>query len=90
VADVETLGDPFSAGWRITMRCLDDSREGLKHKRRYGSRTELDLKSLVATRGRDFPIARIAERLRCPQCGCRHVGMIFSPPAGAAGGVRIY
>ena len=26
--------------------------------------------SELCTRGRDFPLARIAERLRCPRCSC--------------------
>ena len=36
------------------MRCLDDGREGLKHKRRCGYRKYLDLETLVCTRGREF------------------------------------
>ena len=42
--------------------------------------TSTDLETLVCTRGRDFPLARIAERLRCPRCGCRQVSVMFSPP----------
>jgi hypothetical protein len=78
--NIETLGEAWSASWQITMRCLDDGRRGLKHKRECGYRTNLDMKTLVCTRGRDFPIARIAERLRCPQCGCRQVAVMFGPP----------
>ena len=40
------------------MRCLDDGREGLKHKRRCGYRKELDVMTLVCTRGRDFPLIK--------------------------------
>jgi hypothetical protein len=32
-------------------------------------RKYLDLETLVCTRSRGFPIARVAERLRCPRCG---------------------
>jgi hypothetical protein len=32
-------------------------------------------------RGRDFPLAHIAQRLRCPRCGCRRVGVMFGPPS---------
>ena len=66
---VETLGEAWKLSWEIYVRCLDDGREGLKHKRRCGYRKYLDLETLVCTRGRDFPIARIAQRLRCPRCG---------------------
>jgi hypothetical protein len=77
---VETIGDAWNLSWQVHIRCLDNGREGLKHKRRCDYRTELDLKTLVCTRGRDFPLARVAERLRCPSCGCREVSVMFSPP----------
>ena len=78
---VETLGEALDLSWRIHMRCLDDEREGLKHKRRCDFRLQLDLQTLVATRGRDFPLAFIGERLRCPCCGCRRIGVMFKPPS---------
>ncbi|HEY2893699.1 MAG TPA: hypothetical protein VGJ16_05790 [Pirellulales bacterium] len=78
---IETLGEAYSLGWRVAMRCLDDGREGMKHKSPCGYRVMLDLQTLVCTRGRDFPLARIAERLRCPRCGCRHVAVMFQPSA---------
>jgi hypothetical protein len=78
---VETLGEAWNLSWRVRMRCLDDGMDGLKHKRECGYRATLDMETLVCTRGRDFPLARIAERLRCPRCGCRRVGVMFGPPA---------
>ena len=78
---VETLGEAWSLSWSIYARCLDDGREGLKHKRRCGYKKWLDLETLVCTRGRDFPLARVAERLRCPRCGCREVMVMFEPPS---------
>jgi hypothetical protein len=44
---------------------------------------ELDLQTLVCTRGRDFPLAQIAEMLRCPRCGCRRVAVMFGPPTNS-------
>src|SRR5215218_7179592 len=79
---VGTLADAFGLDWKIHMRCLDDRMRGMKHGRECGYRTELDLKTLVATRGRDFPLARLAERLRGPKCGCREVSVLFGPPSG--------
>jgi hypothetical protein len=76
---VETLGEAFNLSWRIHMRCLDDGREGLKHKRRCDFRAELDLETLVCTRGRAFPLAGLASRLRCPRCGCRQIAVMFDP-----------
>ena len=77
---VETLGEAWNLSWQIHVRCMDDGREGLKHKRECGYRKYLDMETLVCTRGRDFPLARVAERLRCPRCGCRQVSVMFSPP----------
>ena len=89
---VETLGDAWNFSWTLHMRCLDEGREGLKHKRRCDFRTELHLQTLVCTRGRDFPLARLAERLRCPRCGCRRVAVMFGPPKnqGLAAAARGY
>jgi hypothetical protein len=35
------------------------------------------METLVCTGGRSFPLARLAEWLRCPRCGCRKVTVIF-------------
>jgi hypothetical protein len=40
--------------------------------------------TLVCTRGRAFPLARLAERLRCPRCGNRHMAVLLDPPARPA------
>jgi hypothetical protein len=77
----ETLGEAWSLGWNIHIRCLYDGREGMKLKRSCGFKQELDLMTLFCTRGRDFPVARIADRLRCPRCGCREVSVMFTTPA---------
>jgi hypothetical protein len=77
---VETLGEAWNLSWQIHIRCLYDGREGMKHRKECGYRKYLDLETLVCTRGRDFPIARIAERLRCPRCGCCDISVMFSPP----------
>jgi hypothetical protein len=57
-----------------------DRYDYLLEKRECGYRKELDLETLVCTRGRAFPLARVAERLRCPRCGCRRVAVMFGPP----------
>ena len=77
---VETLGEAWSWSWTIYVRCLDDGQEGLKHRQECGYRKYLDLETLVCTRGRAFPIARIAERLKCPRCGTFPMGVMFEPP----------
>ena len=81
---VETLGEALDLTWSVHMRCLHDGKEGLKHRRDCIFRCELDLETLVCTRGRAFPLARLAGRLRCPRCGCREVAVMFGPPRRAA------
>ena len=85
---VETLGEALDLSWSVHMRCLHDGKEGLKHRRDCNFRCELDLETLVCTRGRAFPFGRLAERLRCPRCGCRRVAVVFGPPSDA-GALRV-
>ena len=78
---VETLGDALSLGWRVTARCAWGPRDGMKRVRECLYRAELDMPTLVWTRGRDFPIGRLESRLKCPRCGSRRVTVMFEPPS---------
>jgi DNA-directed RNA polymerase subunit RPC12/RpoP len=78
---IENLGEAMDLGWRVHARCLWTGHEGLKRTRDCGWRMVLDLPTLVATRGRAFPIADLASRLRCPRCGGRRLAVAFEPTA---------
>jgi hypothetical protein len=78
---VETLGEAHSLGWRIFARCALGKRDGMKSIRECIYRKELDVETLVWTRGRAFPLSSLETRLRCPQCGSRRVVVLFEPPA---------
>jgi hypothetical protein len=54
---VETLGEAYPLGWRVHMRCASPGRDGLISVRECVFRCELDMETLVATRGRAFPLA---------------------------------
>jgi hypothetical protein len=41
---------------------------------------ELDVKTLVWTRGEAFPLDQLASRLKCPRCGNRRVLVFFELP----------
>ena len=41
----------------------------------------LDLPTLLWTRGREFPLLALGDRLKCPACGSRRVSVMFVPPA---------
>ena len=43
-------------------------------------RKQLDLDTLVCTRGPNFPLSRLESRLMCPACGSRSINVVFEPP----------
>jgi hypothetical protein len=81
---VETLGEAYGLSWRVMVRCAHGPRDGMKRVRECVYGGELDLATLVWTRGRDFPLARLESRLKCPACGSRRVRLAFSVPPNAA------
>ncbi len=85
---VATLGEALDAGWRLTVFCREGKRNGMKSIRECTARVDVDLLTLVWTRGRDFPIARLDSRMKCPKCGSRVVLVAFQPPP-TSGAVRI-
>jgi hypothetical protein len=68
---VEILREAWNLGWRVRVRCAWRKRNGMKSIRACICRAELDMETLVCTRGRDFPLSWLQERLRCPSCGRR-------------------
>ena len=82
----DTLGDAFSQGWRVTVRCAHGREDGTARKssRRCVARSQLDMETLVWTRGSAFPVSRLESRLRCPKCGSRYVVVLFHPPLNRA------
>lgn len=80
---IETIGDAFSASWRVRVRCAWGKHDGMKSVRSCVEGAELDLQTLVWTRGRDFPLARLESRLKCPRCGSRRVSLLFDVPSNS-------
>jgi predicted RNA-binding Zn-ribbon protein involved in translation (DUF1610 family) len=83
---VETIGEAYSLGWRVIVRCSHSREDGAhsKSSRECINRKELDMETLVWTRGRAFPLSRLESRLRCPKCGSRNVVVLYEPPANTA------
>ena len=77
MAVVETLGDALVAGWRITARCVWGKRDGINSRRECQYTRELDLETLVWTRGPNFPLSSLDGRLMCPRCRSRRVVVLF-------------
>jgi hypothetical protein len=85
---IQTLGEACSQGWRLTVRCAY-GRSGAprsQSSRECNYRKELDMETLVWTRGRAFPLSRLECRLRCPRCGSRYVVVLYEPLRRAACG----
>jgi hypothetical protein len=74
VATLFSLGEAKSHGYRITARCAWGRRDGMKSRRECLYRYDLDLESLIWTRGAAYPISMLPERLKCPRCGSRRGG----------------
>lgn len=83
---IETIGEAWSLGLRIVARCVR-GREDMPRStssRECTYRRELDLETLVCTRGRAFPLSSLESRLRCPRCGNRRMIVMFETPPQAA------
>jgi hypothetical protein len=78
---VETLGIARSLAWRVHMRCAHGPRDGMKRVGECVYRKQLDIDTLVCTRGPNFPLSRLESRLTCPGCGSRRVTVVFEPPS---------
>lgn len=77
---IETLGQARDNGWKITARCAWGQRDAMKRIRECKASVRLDLESLIWTRGAEFPISMLSERLKCPRCGSRRVALLFDLP----------
>ncbi|MCA0275890.1 MAG: hypothetical protein LCH86_07800 [Proteobacteria bacterium] len=82
--EIETLGQAYAHSVRVTMYCaFGPHTKGMQRGRECRYNLDLDMPTLIATRGLDFPLARLAIRLRCPRCGSRDVRVAFSYPSNA-------
>ena len=79
---IETLGELWQQGWRISARCPDRRQEGLKRRRHLcGWRGDLDVMTLLVTRGPGFPLDRLSEVVMCPRCRSRILILSYTAPA---------
>ncbi len=80
VAKVQYLSTAYHAGWQVTLKC-ERSRQGLKSVKPCRFQPfALDLASLVAALGHEFPIDQLERRLQCPGCGSRHFTLAWIAP----------
>jgi hypothetical protein len=81
--EVETLGVARSLDWKVHMRCANGYRQETRSMRKCVYRKHLDLETLVATGGPNFPLSRLESGLMCPACRNRRVTVVFEPPSNA-------
>jgi len=79
---VDTVGAAFSAGWVAHVRCNARARDMPKSSRPCLYTHELDMETLLLTRGPNFPLGMLPSRLLCPRCGQRDLSVIYYVPAG--------
>ena len=77
---VETLGEAFRLGWRVSVRCAQGKQDGMRRIPECINRYELDMTTLLWTRGPNFPISQLAGRLMCTRCGSRQISLLFDIP----------
>jgi hypothetical protein len=81
---IETLGEAWSLSWRLHIRCERGSRIGPVKVKNCEYRGELDMETLLCTRGHAFPLSMLASRLKCPRCRGIRITIIFEPPSTPA------
>lgn len=80
---IETLGDAWAHSVKIKMRCAYGKHDGMKTIRECQFTADLDVMTLVCTRGRDMPVTFLQERMRCPRCGSRKVRLMLVMPSNS-------
>ena len=80
---IETLGEACSQGWRVTVRCAYGRSEGPRSQssRECNYRKELDMETLVWTRGRAFPLSSGFTTSMMPSTGIKATSATISPAA---------
>jgi hypothetical protein len=81
---ISTIGEAWRQDWAIEVRCAFGKREAMKSIPECKASAQLDLETLVWTRGRDFPLDMLGQRLKCPRCSSRRVRVLFHPPPAAS------
>src|SRR5271155_2675597 len=62
---IETLGDAMTAGWRVHAKCIDGRVDQTHSTRKCHYTRELNLETLVWTRGRKMLLSDLKDRMMC-------------------------
>ena len=86
---IVTLGQAYEAGWRVNACCAHGKMRGMKSMRECLERAELDMETLVWTRGEGFPLEDLWSRLKCPNCWSRRIAVLFDRNANVKRSKRV-
>jgi hypothetical protein len=78
--EIATLNDISTQSIRLRARCSRSRRPGMKAVPECTYQMELDIETLVCTRGRAFPVSMLPDRLKCPRCGWPRMTVIYDLP----------
>ena len=81
---IETIGEAHDFGWKLRVYCRASRQQELKSIRGCIAAIDMDISTLVWTRGRAFPLSRLDSRMKCIRCGTRQVSIALEPPPAAA------
>jgi putative SOS response-associated peptidase YedK len=78
---IETLGEAFSLGWRVTVRCVHSREDGAhsKSSRECTNRKTFDMGTLVWTRGGISP-SRVSKAVCAVRVAVRETSLSFTTP----------
>ena len=75
---IVTLGQAYEAGWRVNVRCNHGPMRGMKRTAPCMERSELDMETLIWTRGEGFLLENLGSRMKCPNCWSRRIFVLFN------------
>ena len=78
--EIATLNDIWTQSIRLRARCSRRRRPGMKAVPECTYQLELDVETLVCTRGRAFPVSMLPDRLKCPRCGWARMTVVYDFP----------
>lgn len=86
---VTTMGAAWALGWKATARCLGKLRDKPKDTRDCTFTCDLDMNTLVMSKGPNFPLEMLQVRMICPRCGGRDIAIMYQPPSGRPEAIRL-
>lgn len=79
---MSTLGDAWTHGWEISVFCEGGIEPGPRKHKHCDFKYDIDMLTMLITRGRAFPLCDLPNKMRCPRCGLLGLKMFYYVPGG--------